>query len=54
MKEFEKIFNIRFLKGIVLEKMYDDYGGFYNDGMKFYKFVFIIDVRKSFVLYIVK
>lgn len=54
VKEFEKTFNIRLPKGTVSEKMYDDYGGFHNDGMKLYKFVFTTDVRKSFASYIAK
>ncbi|WPX10052.1 hypothetical protein [Anaerocellum danielii] len=54
VKEFEKTFNLRFPKGTVSEKMYDDYGGFHNDGMKLYKFHFTSDGKKSFASYIAK
>lgn len=54
VKEFEENFNIRLPRGTVSEKIYDDYGGFHNDGMKLYKFVFTPEGKKSFVSHIVK
>lgn len=54
VKEFEENFNIRLPRGTVSEKIYDDYGGFHNDGMKLYKFVFTPKGMKSFVSYIKK
>lgn len=54
VKEFEENFGIRLPRGTVSEKIYDDYGGFHNDGMKLYKFVFTSEGKKSFISYIEK
>ncbi|ADQ47001.1 hypothetical protein Calkro_2163 [Caldicellulosiruptor kronotskyensis 2002] len=54
VKEFEENFNIRLPRGTVSEKIYDDYSGFHNDGVKLYKFVFTPKGMKSFVSYIEK
>jgi hypothetical protein len=54
IREFEKNFNTILPKSTVSEKIYDDYGGFHNDGMKLYKFVFTPEGKKSFVSYIEK